>query len=81
MGILKERGCCICLRTLLFFCNQVRCFVKSTMELIWDPPDTSLECTVDAHIKNIRAKLRRIAPEREAIVTHRGSGYALREEP
>lgn len=51
------------------------------MELIWDSPDTSLERTVDAHIKNIRAKLRRIVPEREAIVTHRGSGYALREEP
>lgn len=50
------------------------------MELVWDSPETSLDRAVDAHIKNIRAKLRRIAPDREAIVTHRGSGYALREE-
>lgn len=53
---------------------------EQLMELVWDSPDTSLERTVDAHIKNIRAKLRRIAPERDPIVTHRGSGYALREE-
>ena len=39
------------------------------MDLVWDSPETSLDRAVDAHIKNIRAKLRRIAPDREAIVT------------
>lgn len=35
--------------------------------------------TIDAHIKSIRAKLRKIKPEIEAIETHRGFGYSLRE--
>ena len=50
------------------------------MDLVWDSPETSLDRAVDAHIKNIRAKLHQIVPDREAIVTHWGSGYALREE-
>lgn len=49
------------------------------MELVWEQPETSLDRTVDAHIKNIRAKLRVIAPESDPIVTHRGMGYSLRE--
>jgi two-component system, OmpR family, catabolic regulation response regulator CreB len=49
------------------------------MELVWDQPEASLDRTVDAHIKNIRAKLRAIAPESDPIVTHRGMGYSLRE--
>jgi two-component system catabolic regulation response regulator CreB len=51
------------------------------MELVWDEPGTSLDRTVDAHIKNIRAKLRVVAPDADPIVTHRGSGYSLRDEP
>jgi two-component system, OmpR family, catabolic regulation response regulator CreB len=35
--------------------------------------------TIDAHIKSIRAKLRKIKPDIEAIETQRGFGYALRE--
>ncbi len=50
------------------------------MELVWDQPDTSLDRTVDAHIKNIRAKLKAIKPEKDPIVTHRGTGYSLRED-
>jgi len=51
------------------------------MELVWDEPGTSLDRTVDAHIKNIRAKLRAVAPDADPIVTHRGSGYSLRDDP
>ena len=50
------------------------------MEIVWDEPDTSLDRTVDAHIKNIRAKLKAINPEKEPIATHRGMGYSLRED-
>jgi two-component system catabolic regulation response regulator CreB len=50
------------------------------MELVWEQPETSLDRTVDAHIKNIRAKLRAVAPDADPIVTHRGSGYSLRED-
>jgi two-component system catabolic regulation response regulator CreB len=50
------------------------------MELVWDEPGMSLDRTVDAHIKNIRAKLKAIDPEKEPIITHRGAGYSLRED-
>jgi len=50
------------------------------MDLVWDEPDTSMDRTVDAHIKNIRAKLRAIKPEKDPIATHRGTGYSLRED-
>ncbi len=50
------------------------------MELVWDQPDTSLDRTVDAHIKNIRAKLKAVKPEKDPFVTHRGTGYSLKED-
>ena len=50
------------------------------MALVWDDPDSSMERTVDAHVKQIRHKLKLLKPEIEAIVTHRGVGYALREK-
>ncbi len=50
------------------------------MDIVWEQPDTSLDRTVDAHIKNIRAKLKAVKPELEAIVTHRGMGYSLRDD-
>jgi two-component system catabolic regulation response regulator CreB len=50
------------------------------MNRIWEVPESSLERTVDAHIKNLRAKLRAIRPDVEPIVTHRGTGYSLRED-
>ncbi|HBD08894.1 MAG TPA: two-component system response regulator CreB [Syntrophobacteraceae bacterium] len=49
------------------------------MDLVWEQPEASLDRTVDAHIKNIRAKLRAIHPESDPIITHRGTGYSLRE--
>lgn len=50
------------------------------MDAIWDEPDASMDRTVDAHIKNIRAKLKAVTPEVDPIITHRGTGYALRED-
>ena len=50
------------------------------MDLVWDEPETSMDRTVDAHIKNLRAKLRGIKPDTDPIVTHRGMGYSLKED-
>jgi len=52
---------------------------EQLMALVWDAPEASMDRTVDAHIKNLRAKLRAINPELDPIVTHRGIGYALKE--
>ncbi len=50
------------------------------MDLVWDEPDMSSDRTVDAHIKNLRAKLRQVTPDIDPIKTHRGIGYSLRED-
>lgn len=50
------------------------------MEAAWPDPGAAMDRTVDAHIKLLRGKLRGVAPEADPIVTHRGLGYALREE-
>jgi two-component system catabolic regulation response regulator CreB len=52
---------------------------EQLMNRVWDAPDSSLERTVDAHIKTIRAKLKAIAPEIEPIETVRGVGYCLKD--
>jgi two-component system catabolic regulation response regulator CreB len=49
------------------------------MALAWEDPEASLDRTVDAHIKNIRAKLKQIMPDEDPIITHRGMGYSLKE--
>ena len=49
------------------------------MEMVWDEPEASMDRTVDAHIKSLRAKLRAVDPDDEPIKTHRGLGYALKE--
>ncbi len=48
------------------------------MDLAWEEPEMSLERTVDAHIKSIRAKMREVNADPELIVTHRGVGYSLK---
>lgn len=53
---------------------------EQLMQLVWENPECSLDRTIDAHIKNIRAKLKKIQPDREPIVTYRGTGYALRDD-
>jgi two-component system, OmpR family, catabolic regulation response regulator CreB len=50
------------------------------MDLVWEQPEASLDRTVDAHIKNIRAKLRAVIPADDPITTHRGIGYSLKED-
>ena len=50
------------------------------MALVWDAPEASMDRTVDAHIKNLRAKLRAVNAALDPIVTHRGLGYSLRED-
>jgi two-component system catabolic regulation response regulator CreB len=49
------------------------------MDRAWEDPDMSLERTVDAHIKSIRAKLRVAVGEQEVIITSRGFGYSVKE--
>jgi two-component system catabolic regulation response regulator CreB len=47
------------------------------MDRVWaDAPDT-LDRTVDAHVKSLRAKLRSIDPNADPIQTHRGLGYSV----
>jgi two-component system catabolic regulation response regulator CreB len=50
------------------------------LELVWDDSSDSLDRTVDAHVKTVRAKLKAVAPMLEPIRTHRGVGYALAED-
>ncbi|MBC7755947.1 MAG: two-component system response regulator CreB [Bdellovibrio sp.] len=47
------------------------------MDIVWAQAENTLERTVDAHIKTVRAKLRKVDTDSEAIVTHRGMGYSL----
>ena len=47
------------------------------MDLVWENAEDTLERTVDAHIKTLRAKLREVDANQEVIVTHRGMGYSL----
>jgi two-component system, OmpR family, catabolic regulation response regulator CreB len=47
------------------------------MDIVWANAENTLERTVDAHVKTLRAKLRQINGESQAIVTHRGMGYSL----
>ena len=47
------------------------------MDIVWAQAENTLERTVDAHIKTLRAKLRSVDAASEAIVTHRGMGYSL----
>jgi len=50
------------------------------LERVWDDATESLDRTVDAHVKTLRAKLKLVAPQLDPIRTHRGSGYALAED-
>lgn len=49
------------------------------MDVAWDEPDAAMERTVDAHIKSLRAKLRKVRDDIEPIATHRGLGYSMKE--
>lgn len=49
------------------------------MAAAWEDPGASLDRTVDAHIKSLRAKFRTVSPDQDPIQTHRGLGYSLRD--
>ena len=51
------------------------------MTQAWEDPGASMDRTVDAHIKTLRAKLRAVAPDEDVIQTHRGEGYSVRITP
>src|SRR6185369_3273175 len=56
-------------------------FTRDTLlERVWDDPGESLDRTVDAHVKTLRAKMKLVAPLLDPIRTHRGTGYALAED-
>jgi two-component system, OmpR family, catabolic regulation response regulator CreB len=50
------------------------------LERVWGNDSESMDRTVDAHVKTLRAKMKAVAPNEEPIRTHRGSGYALAED-
>lgn len=50
------------------------------MNSVWDEPEMSMDRTVDAHIKNIRKKLKEVNPDINPIITHRSIGYSLKED-
>ena len=50
---------------------------EQLLEKAWDEPGSILDRTIDAHMKSIRKKLKAVNTDKEAIVTHRGLGYAL----
>ncbi len=50
------------------------------LELAWEVPEASMDRTIDAHIKSIRAKLRKVSADVDPIKTHRGFGYSLRDD-
>lgn len=61
--------------------NPGRVYSRETlMQQVWDDDSPSLDRTVDAHIKSLRAKCREIDASVDPILTHRGTGYALRDD-
>jgi two-component system catabolic regulation response regulator CreB len=50
------------------------------LERVWGDATESMDRTVDAHVKTVRAKMKLVAPQLEPIRTHRGSGYCLAED-
>jgi len=64
----------------LFIGRPGRIFYRDNlMEFVWDDPEMSMDRTVDAHIKNIRKKLKAIRSDLDPILTHRSVGYSLKE--
>lgn len=48
---------------------------EQLLERVWEAPEHRLDRTVDAHIKNIRNKLRKINSQANPVKTKRGIGY------
>lgn len=55
-----------------------RVYSRSEMlAFVSDEPGTSLERTIDVHVKALRSKLRGVRADIEPIETHRGFGYSI----
>lgn len=50
---------------------------EQLLAMAWEEPESSLDRTVDTHIKTLRAKIRALDPHCDPIRTHRGIGYAF----
>jgi len=53
---------------------------EALLDRVWGGDSESMDRTVDAHVKTLRAKMKQVAPGLEPIRTLRGSGYALEED-
>jgi two-component system catabolic regulation response regulator CreB len=53
---------------------------EALLDRVWGDDSESMDRTVDAHVKTLRAKMKAIAPGLDPIRTLRGSGYALAED-
>ena len=53
---------------------------EALLDRVWGGDSDSMDRTVDAHVKTLRAKMKAIAPGLEPVRTLRGSGYALAED-
>jgi len=63
----------------VFLTHPGRVFSRAQlMDLVWEEPESSFDRTVDAHIKQLRAKL---GTRADAIHTHRGLGYSYQANP
>lgn len=81
LGIPLELSRCEYRLLLTFLAAPGRVFTRAQlMDAAWDDPESSMERTVDAHIKAIRSKLRLVGDGADPIRTHRGLGYSLVEE-
>lgn len=61
--------------------NPGRVYSREALMLaVWGQDSPSLDRTVDAHVKSIRAKFRETGDGVDPILTHRGTGYALRDD-
>ena len=53
---------------------------EALLDRVWGDDSDSMDRTVDAHVKTLRAKMKVVAPSLDPIRTLRGSGYALAED-
>ena len=50
------------------------------MDTLWSGPFHSSDRSIDQHVKTLRRKIGRVLGDAPVILTHRGSGYALRDD-
>ena len=65
---------------LLLVSNPGKVFTRDNiMNSIWEDPNMSLDRTIDTHIKTLRFKIKAIDSTNDVIITHRGTGYSIKE--